>query len=297
MDMGSDQEIFHLGGDEVNTDCWGSTLPSRKTAEARKTTYSNYTDLNDLWGDFTVNALKRLEKAREDPGRKKKRKLKNGGLKDDRLKNVILWSSNLSKRPFLQKYLDKSKVIVQSWGASQWPDTQDLLTDGYRVLISHVDAWYLDCGFGRWRETGDAACDPYRPWQTMYTHRPWIQLQELVKKQVPQPHSAPGQHAPSFDVTKQIVGGEACLWSEQLDASSLDARLWPRAAAFAERVWSDPNSPNQQDGGIPSPYEDTSVSEDVYTRLVTHRERLVRRGINAEAMWPRWCSKNPGMCL
>lgn len=51
------------------------------------------------------------------------------------------------------------------------------------MLISHVDAWYLDCGFGRWRETGDAACDPYRPWQTVYNHRPWQQLR-LNKKQI-----------------------------------------------------------------------------------------------------------------
>lgn len=78
---------------------------------------------------------------------------------------------------------------------------------------------YLDCGFGRWRETGEAACDPYRPWQTVYSHRPWQQYR--------------------LD-RRLVVGGEACLWSEQLDRNALDARLWPRAAAFAERVWSDP---------------------------------------------------------
>ncbi|XP_049818252.1 probable beta-hexosaminidase fdl isoform X3 [Aethina tumida] len=243
IELTGETEIFHLGGDEVNLECWAQHM--QKTSS-----FYNYTDLHDLWGDFTLKALAKLESA-------------NGGKK---IPHVVLWSSNLSKRPYLTKYLNKDNVVIQSWGASQWPDTTDLNSDGYRVIISHVDAWYLDCGFGRWRETGEAACDPYRPWQTVYNHKPWQQL-HLNKN--------------------QVMGGEVCLWSEQLEEGSLDARLWPRAAAFAERVWSDPHL-------------DVStfiILEDVYTRLNTHRDRLVNKGLQAEALWPAWCKQNPGMCL
>lgn len=117
----------------------------------------------------------------------------------------------------------------------------------------------------RWRETGEAACDPYRPWQTVYNHRPWQQF-NLNKK--------------------QIIGGEVCLWSEQVDERSIQTRLWPRTAAFAERVWSDP----QLDATM-------NIQEDVYTRLNTQRNRLIARGLEAEALWPEWCTHNPGMCL
>ncbi|CAH0550467.1 unnamed protein product [Brassicogethes aeneus] len=243
ISLTDENEIFHMGGDEVNLECWAQHLQ-------KNSNYYNYTDLHDLWGDFTLKALNRLTAA-------------NGGKK---VPHVIVWSSNLSKRPYITKYLDKENVVVQSWGASQWPDTPDLVSDGYKIIVSHVDAWYLDCGFGRWRETGDAACDPYRPWQTVYNHRPWQQL-HLNKK--------------------QVMGGEVCLWSEQLEEGSLDPRLWPRAAAFAERVWTDP----QLDM---STY---TILEDVYTRLNTQRDRLVSKGIAAEALWPGWCKQNPGMCL
>lgn len=124
--LSDEREIFHIGGDEVNLECWAQHMTKSNTAY-------NYTDLHDLWGEFTLKALARLTAA-------------NGGKN---IPYVLIWSSDLSKKPYVEKYLDKSFIVVQSWGSSQWPDTPDLIADGYKVLISHVDAWYLDCGFGR----------------------------------------------------------------------------------------------------------------------------------------------------
>lgn len=246
LELSEETEIFHLGGDEVNLHCWEHNM-------MKVSTPYNYTDLHDTWGEFTLQAIKRLEVA-------------NNGRS---IPNIIMWSSDLTKRPYIDRFLNKHRTIVQTWGGSNWPETSDLLDDGYRVIISHVDAWYLDCGYGKWRETGTGACDPYRIWQTVYVHRPWQRMR-----------LSPAQKA-------LVLGGEACLWTEQVEEQSLDTRLWPRAAALAERLWSDPKVD----------LETLEVHEDVYTRLVTHRNRLIKRGLQAEAMWPRWCSQNPGMCL
>ncbi len=44
-----------------------------------------------------------------------------------------------------------------------------------------------------------------------------------------------------------ILGGEACMWSEMVDSMTVNSRIWPRAAAVAERLWSDPEYANDTD--------------------------------------------------
>ena len=43
---------------------------------------------------------------------------------------------------------------------------------------------------------------------------------------------------------QNILGGEAAMWSEQVEGVAVEAKLWPRVAALGERLWADPESGN-----------------------------------------------------
>jgi len=42
----------------------------------------------------------------------------------------------------------------------------------------------------------------------------------------------------SSDQQKLILGGEVCMWAEQIHDETVDSRVWPRTLAIAERFWS-----------------------------------------------------------
>lgn len=43
---------------------------------------------------------------------------------------------------------------------------------------------------------------------------------------------------PDAQGMKNILGGEAALWQENITSQILDLRLWPRGFVVAERLWS-----------------------------------------------------------
>lgn len=82
----------------------------------------------------------------------------------------------------------------------------------------------------------------------------------------------------------QIKGGEACMWTEQVDENSLDSRIWPRAIALAERLWSDP------------PQRDISDKETI-NRFSLFHKRFLELGLKSDAIFPKYCEQNENECL
>jgi hexosaminidase len=94
-------------------------------------------------------------------------------------------------------------IVIQSWRGPA--SLAKAASQGYRGILS--SGYYLDLG---WSAARHYAVDP---------------LSGAAAALIPEQQ-------------KMILGGEACMWSEYVNAETIDSRIWPRNAAIAERLWS-----------------------------------------------------------
>jgi hexosaminidase len=76
-----------------------------------------------------------------------------------------------------------------------------------------------------------------------------------------------------------ILGGEACMWTEYVNEETVDSRLWPRAAAIAERLWSP---------------ADVTDAESMYKRLETVSRWLDWFGVEHRSDYGRMLNRLAG---
>ncbi|CAG9768129.1 unnamed protein product [Ceutorhynchus assimilis] len=234
--------VFHMGGDEINLACWKATANLTNWMVSEKGwDLEAASFLTKVWPYFQSNAAKRLHK------------------KAGKNVPIILWSSDLTNQENVTDILPPSDYIIQVWSSGSDSSIRTLLNKNYSIILSNSDALYLDCGFAGWVTSGNNWCSPYKGWQTIYDNKP---INIAVNK------------------SNQVLGGETALWTEEAGTSSLDSRLWPRSAAFAETLWTEPAT-------------DWSEAEE---RMLLHRDRLVRLGIEADEIQPEWCFRNQQTC-
>jgi hypothetical protein len=86
-------------------------------------------------------------------------------------------------------------------------------------------------------------------------------------------------HATTTEL-ENLVGGEISSWGECRSPENFDQLVWPKMSAVGERLWS------------PADTDNRSITA-VYARLLEHRCRLVRRGIQAGVLSPGSCYTVP----
>lgn len=151
----------------------------------------------------------------------------------------------------LQKIVAKHHKIMIGWDEVLQPNTsKDVVIQSWRGLES------LAVAVGRGNHgilSWGYYLDLNEPASRHYSVDP---LQGAIGKLTPQQQAL-------------VLGGETAMWTEYVTPETIDGRIWPRAAAVAERLW--------------SPQSDTDI-DSMYSRLAILSQYLTYRGLPYKAM-------------
>ena len=253
--------FFHVGGDELQTGCYNlSTLTTEWFAANASRTYN---DLLQYWVDHAVPIFQKPQNRR-----------------------LVMWEDIAISTPHANSV--PKDIIMQTWNNGVG-NIQALTSAGYDVIVSSSDFLYLDCGFGGWVTndprydimynadavdgvanfnyggTGGSWCAPYKTWQRIYDYDFTTNLTSAE--------------------AARVIGATAPLWSEQVDSTIISGKMWPRAAALAELVWSGNKGPNGE-----------KRTTDMTQRILNFREYLVANGVQATPLVPKYCLQHPHAC-
>ncbi|KAF9375578.1 hypothetical protein CPB97_011371 [Podila verticillata] len=267
--------VIHVGADELTPYCFNYSSSAMDWFKKRPS--ATYSDFIQYYLD------KALPIFNDKPSRR-----------------LMMWEDIVLSHTMPAKNLPKN-IILQAWNNGT-DHIKKLTSQGYDVVVSSADFLYFDCGNGGWVTndarynvqeppavpkavqdaldanpsgnvigslnyggTGASWCGPYKSWQRVY----------------------------GFDFTKgltdeeakHVIGAEAALWSEQSDHTVVENKIWPRAAALAELLWSG----NRDAEGF------KRITE-MGARIQDYRERLVARGHAAHPLVPKYCIQHPHHC-
>ncbi|WEW58348.1 woronin body major protein [Emydomyces testavorans] len=252
---------FHVGGDELQPNCFNTSKHVREWF--KQDSSRTFNTLLQHWVDKTVPMMKKVK-----PNRR-----------------LVMWEDIVLSENMHATNVSKD-IIMQSWSKGL-THIKNLTALGYDVIVSSSDFLYLDCGYGGWVGNdprynvlqnpdpktpnfnyggdGGSWCGPYKTWQRIYDYDFAHGLNDAEKK--------------------HVLGAIAPLWSEQVDDVVISYKLWPRAAALAELVWS---------GNVGK--DGRKRTTNMTQRLLNFREYLVANGIMASPLQPKYCLQHPHHC-
>lgn len=195
----------HFGGDEVHPEVYAFTDERRRSWMDTH----NLTDAAAVQAWFTRHMVEKLTA---------------------RGRRVVGWDEVL--HPDMP-----TGMTIQSWrGAAT---LEPALAAGHDALYS--SGWYLDLHYpARWHYRFDPAADEHTLLVEEEALAAEPELADVADgvRALQATARATAEQVGQAATRGRVLGGEACLWAELVTADVLDARLYGRLAAVAERLWS-----------------------------------------------------------
>jgi len=207
-----------------------------------------------------------------------------------------------------------SKAALQLWefpqpGAKGWSLTEDDCKHYDLIQSSATHPLANDAKFSAYSDEGwmYLECGEAQNWISMgkfywCNRASWVTLYSLNITR----HSSPVLETPSCQ--DAFIGAEIAIWGEVTGPGNALSLIFPRAAAFAERVWTNPPALNWEDlhpgtgdpswdkaGVPPKKYWDEHLKGALH-RLNTVVENFVLQGVQTARLQPKFCFDHPDFC-
>ena len=143
LELFNGTDVFHMGGDEVNMNCYNSSQEIRDYLE-RENKVGTEDDILELWRSFQRRAFRLVAEANQG----------------ERMP-AILWTNTMTEKG-AEKFLTKDDYIIQIWTTGEDHSIADVINKQFKTIFSDYDAWYLDCGYAGWVTDGNNWCAPYK---------------------------------------------------------------------------------------------------------------------------------------
>jgi len=252
---------FHIGGDELFRNCNNFSSLAVQFFNSGK----SMGDLYQYWVDKAIP-----------------------NFRNQVNKTFVMWEDVKLSADVAATGTVPKDIILQAWN-NGIDHVNNLTSQGYRVIVSSSDFIYLDCGHGgyvtndprynvqvnpnaadgvanfNWGGNGGSWCAPYKTWQRIYDYDFTTNLTDTQKA--------------------LVQGAIAPLFGEQVDDTVISSKIWPRAAALAELVWSGNRDANGN-----------KRTTELTQRILNFREYLLANGVQGAPLVPKYCLQHPHEC-
>ena len=192
----------HIGGDEVRHDWW-----TRSNTVQNWAGHLGLKSISDIQANFTCRIVDWLERQ----GR-----------------TAVVWDEAL--HPNLPQ-----TVVVQTWRGVQARDVS--LAAGFKTLVS--SPYYLDLNYPSHVHFDYFPSMKTSDWESRDESNLELDIFGHVKSGL-EWHRTFGEFPDlQSKAGGEILGGEACMWSELVSDELLHKRVWTRMPAIADRLWND----------------------------------------------------------
>jgi len=231
--------FLHTGGDEVSADCWEGTpsvaallrgrgwTPARLQVEMMRD-FANATRVGAdgaAWDDSGAAAARAGPGGGDGGGAASAWPLPDalptGGLPALRGKATCVWQEAVESASRAGAPLPAAPGGVGAVFPWVWWDSRDVTSTRQAIAqgrgVVWTSGWYMDV-------VGE--------WDKMYADGP------LQRARI----------SPDAPEAPYLWGGESAMWAEKTDRGNAQCRVWPRAAAVAERLWTPPGAVSMSGG-------------------------------------------------